>query len=94
MKIRGKQGLLREGLRDLSESGHYNNNNIRNDSNFDEYSKFYKIPKKGSYNTQEHRQSRLNNTKLDYHSSSAFKLNNINYNNDQNEPRNKVRTHM
>lgn len=65
MRLRGKISVERDGLREINESGFYN----RNDHNMEEYSKFYKIPKKNSYESPKH--SRIK--KLDYQSSSAFR---------------------
>lgn len=66
MKLRGRSVFDREGLRDMTDSGMLN----KDDNHIEEYSKFYRVPKKQSYDSSP-KQSKVR--KLDYQSTSAFK---------------------
>ena len=66
----------------MTDSGLYNK-----DNSIEQYSKFYKIPKKSINDLYQSSKQHSRPKKLDYQSSSAFKVR-------QHEPRTKIHTHI
>lgn len=56
----------------MTDSGKFNYR--ENEHNIEEYNKFYRIPKKTSNNLYEAPKQQVKTKKLDYQSSSAFKV--------------------